>query len=90
MVRHDQGTGGTYEGIWRALFPAFGDAPDEHVLSDEWIQARFVECYPYDPPYDLVHRTLTASISALPSFAKGGLYTETRHTSTTPWGDGYE
>ena len=27
------------EGVWRALFPAFGDAPDEQLLSDEWIQA---------------------------------------------------
>lgn len=46
------------EGVWRALFPAFGNDPDEHVLSDEWIQARFAECYPYDPPYDLLHRNL--------------------------------
>lgn len=46
------------EGVWRALFPAFSDATDEHVLSDEWIQARFAECYPYDPPYELLHRNL--------------------------------
>jgi 3-(3-hydroxy-phenyl)propionate hydroxylase len=46
------------EGVWRALFPAFGDDPDEHVLGDEWIQARFAECFPYDPPYELLHRNL--------------------------------
>ena len=60
------------EGVWRALFPAFGDAPDEQLLSDEWIQALFAECYPYDPPYDLLHRNLYSvhqRVAAL--FAKG-------------------
>ena len=60
------------EGVWRALFPAFGDAPDEQLLSDEWIQARFAECYPYDPPYDLLHRNLySVHQRVAASFAKG-------------------
>ncbi|MDE0057480.1 MAG: FAD-dependent monooxygenase [Defluviicoccus sp.] len=48
------------EGVWRALFPAFTDQPDEEVLADEWIQARFAECLPYDPPYAIEHRNLYA------------------------------
>ncbi|MEC7489033.1 MAG: NAD(P)/FAD-dependent oxidoreductase [Pseudomonadota bacterium] len=60
------------EGVWRALFPAFGNDPDEHVLSDEWIQARFAECYPYDPPYDLLHRNLySVHQRVADSFSKG-------------------
>ncbi len=46
------------EGVWRSLFPAFGDAPDEDVLSEDWIQARYRECFPYDPPYEVLHRNL--------------------------------
>ncbi len=48
------------EGVWRALFPAFTDQPDAEVLADEWIQARFAECLPYDPPYEIEHRNLYA------------------------------
>ena len=60
------------EGVWRALFPAFGDDPDEHVLGDQWIQDRFAECYPYDPPYDLLHRNLySVHQRVASSFAKG-------------------
>ena len=47
-------------GVWRALFPAFTDQPDEEVLADDWIQARFAECLPYDPPYEIEHRNLYA------------------------------
>ena len=47
-------------GVWRALFPAFTDQPDEEVLADAWIQARFAECLPYDPPYEIEHRNLYA------------------------------
>lgn len=46
------------EGVWRALFPAFSDEPDEVVASDEWIQARYAECYPYDAPYKILHRNI--------------------------------
>ena len=45
-------------GVWRALFPAFTDQPDEEVMADDWIQARFAECLPYDPPYEIEHRNL--------------------------------
>lgn len=46
------------EGVWRALFPALTDESDETVTSDDWIQARFAECYPFDPPYEILHRNL--------------------------------
>lgn len=48
------------EGVWRGLFPAFSDEPDSVIASDEWIQARFAECYPYDPPYEILHRNIYA------------------------------
>ena len=46
------------EGIWRCLFPAMTDDPDEMVMGDDWVQARFAECLPYDPPYEIIHRNL--------------------------------
>ena len=46
------------EGIWRCLFPAMTDEPDEVVMGDDWIQARFAECLAYDPPYEIIHRNL--------------------------------
>ena len=46
------------EGVWRCLFPAMTDEPDETVMSDDWIQARYEECLPYDPPYEIIHRNL--------------------------------
>ncbi len=46
------------EGVWRALFPALTDESDEIVTSDTWIQARFAECYPFEPPYEILHRNL--------------------------------
>ncbi len=50
--------GDNNEGIWRCLFPAMTDDPDEVVMGDDWVQARFAECLPYDPPYEIVHRNL--------------------------------
>ncbi len=50
--------GENFEGVWRCLFPAMTDEADEVVTGDDWIQARFAECLPYDPPYEIVHRNL--------------------------------
>lgn len=46
------------EGIWRSLFPVFERDDADTVASDDWIQARYRECYPYDPPYEILHRNL--------------------------------
>jgi len=46
------------EGLWRCLFPAMTDEPDEVVTSNEWIQARFQECYDFQESYNIVHRNL--------------------------------
>ena len=81
------------EGVWRALFPAFGDDPDDEVLSDEWIQARFAECYPYDPPYDLLHRNLySVHQRVAATFAKGrvALAGDAAHVNNPLGGDGHE
>src|SRR5690606_12494093 len=48
------------EGLWRCLFPALGEEPDEVVTGDEWIRARFAECLPYADDYEIVHRNLYA------------------------------
>ena len=60
------------EGVWRSLFPAFGDAPDDKVLSDDWIQTRYAECFPFDPPYEVLHRNLyTVHQRVAASFREG-------------------
>ena len=46
------------EGLWRCLFPAMTDDPNEVVMGDEWIMARFAECFPYKTSYNIVHRNL--------------------------------
>jgi 3-(3-hydroxy-phenyl)propionate hydroxylase len=60
------------EGVWRCLFPAMTDEPDEAVISDEWIQARYLECLPYEAPYEIVHRNLySVHQRVAASFRKG-------------------
>lgn len=60
------------EGVWRSLFPAFSNDPDEVIASDEWIQTRFAECYPYDPPYEILHRNIySVHQRVAESFRKG-------------------
>ena len=34
------------------------DESDETVLEDAWIQRRYATCYPYEPPYEILHRNL--------------------------------
>lgn len=48
------------------------DEPDEAVISDEWIQARYLECLPYEAPYEIVHRNLySVHQRVAASFRKG-------------------
>jgi 3-(3-hydroxy-phenyl)propionate hydroxylase len=59
-------------GLWRILLPAQGDESDEEVGSEEWVQAKFTECLPYDPPYKIVHRNLyNVHQRVADSFVKG-------------------
>jgi len=46
------------EGVWRCLFPAMTDDLDDVVMGDQWIMARFAECFPYQTSYNIVHRNL--------------------------------
>jgi 3-(3-hydroxy-phenyl)propionate hydroxylase len=46
------------EGVWRCLFPAMTDEADDVVTSDEWVQARYEECLPFEAPYEIIHRNL--------------------------------
>ena len=45
-------------GLWRILLPASGDESDEEVGGEEWVQRKYAECLPYNPPYEIVHRNL--------------------------------
>ena len=45
------------KGLWRCVFPAKEHETDEEVMSDEWINARFLECM-NDGPYPIVHRNM--------------------------------
>lgn len=50
--------GDDMKGLWRILLPASGDESDEEVGGEEWVQRKYAECLPYEPPYDIVHRNL--------------------------------
>lgn len=50
--------GENFEGLWRCVFPAKTEESDEEVMSDEWIMARFQECFPAAMPLDIVHRNM--------------------------------
>jgi 3-(3-hydroxy-phenyl)propionate hydroxylase len=45
------------KGLWRCVFPAKEHESDEEVMSDDWINARFLECMNAGP-YPIVHRNM--------------------------------
>ncbi len=44
--------------LWRVLFPTPAEESDEHVMSDEAVQARLQRLLPQAQPYKTLHRTL--------------------------------
>src|SRR5204863_4068357 len=45
-------------GLWRTVFPTEPNETEEHVLSDEGVQARLQKFFPAPAPYEVVHRNL--------------------------------
>ncbi|MGE3245581.1 MAG: FAD-dependent oxidoreductase [Beijerinckiaceae bacterium] len=45
-------------GLWRTVFPADADAPENEILSDASVHARLMKFFPREKPYDIVHRNL--------------------------------
>ncbi len=44
--------------LWRVLFPTRPEESDEHVMSDEAVEARLQNLVPQPQPYKTMHRTL--------------------------------
>ncbi len=45
-------------GLWRTVFPADSDVPEESILSDESVHARLMKFFPRAESYEIVHRNL--------------------------------
>jgi 3-(3-hydroxy-phenyl)propionate hydroxylase len=45
-------------GLWRTVFPTEPNETEEHVLSDDGVQARLQKFFPSSAPYEVVHRNL--------------------------------
>jgi len=45
-------------GLWRTVFPTEPNEAEEHVLSDDGVQARLQKFFPSSAPYEVVHRNL--------------------------------
>jgi 3-(3-hydroxy-phenyl)propionate hydroxylase len=45
-------------GLWRTVFPTEPTETEDHVLSDEGVQARLQKFFPSPAPYEVVHRNL--------------------------------
>jgi 3-(3-hydroxy-phenyl)propionate hydroxylase len=59
-------------GLWRLVFPADAEAPEDELLSDEAVHARMQKFFPNETPYDIVHRNLyTVHQRVAATFRKG-------------------
>src|SRR6266851_3836073 len=45
-------------GLWRTVFPTEPNETEEHILSNEGVQARLQKFFPSPAPYEVVHRNL--------------------------------
>jgi 3-(3-hydroxy-phenyl)propionate hydroxylase len=45
-------------GLWRTVFPTEPNETEEHVLSDDGVQARLQKFFPSSAPYEVIHRNL--------------------------------
>ncbi len=45
-------------GLWRTVFPADNETPEEEILSDKSVHARLMKFFPRDEAYEIVHRNL--------------------------------
>jgi 3-(3-hydroxy-phenyl)propionate hydroxylase len=59
-------------GLWRLVFPADANVPEESLLTDEAVHARIQKFFPNAKPYDIVHRNLyTVHQRVAETFRKG-------------------
>ncbi len=59
-------------GLWRLVFPADANVPEESLLTDEAVHARIQKFFPNKAPYDIVHRNIyTVHQRVAATFRKG-------------------
>jgi 3-(3-hydroxy-phenyl)propionate hydroxylase len=59
-------------GLWRTVFPTEPNETEDHVLSDDGVQARLQKFFPSSAPYEVVHRNLyTTHQRVAATFRKG-------------------
>ena len=59
-------------GLWRTVYPADPEAPEDELLADDFVQAKLQNFFPRKEPYEIVHRNLyTVHQRVAASFRKG-------------------
>jgi 3-(3-hydroxy-phenyl)propionate hydroxylase len=59
-------------GLWRTVYPADPDVPEESLMSDEFVQNKLQNFFPLGQDYDIVHRNLyTVHQRVAATFRKG-------------------
>ncbi|NQV56862.1 MAG: FAD-dependent monooxygenase [Rhodospirillales bacterium] len=59
-------------GLWRLVYPADPDAPEESLLADDFVQNKLQNFFPLEEPYEIVHRNLyTVHQRVAANFRKG-------------------